>query len=50
MGVSGGEHELPFNPAGKGAGERRQEGAETRQGVWSAAYNFLSAKVPLKQH
>lgn len=48
MGVGGGEHELPFNPAGKGTGEGRQEEAEARQGVFT--YNFLSAKVPLRHH
>lgn len=43
MGVSRGEHEVPFNPAGKGSGAGRQEEAEERQeGVRSAAINFLS--------
>lgn len=31
IGVSAGEHELPFNPVGKGTGEGRQEEAEARQ-------------------
>lgn len=51
MGVGGGEHELPFNPAGKGTGEGRQEEAEAGEtGSLVSTYNFLSAKVPLRQH